>query len=100
MSATGPIAPRFWASPLRYCRWAARERPSFFWSVIIGACGPVSLVVIPPIRRAMGAETPKPIPMTYPSKLSQNVMQMADTDMTTVPSGPRKKLTGYDDDTE
>lgn len=69
MSASGRIAPRFWASPLRYCRWAARERPSFFWSVVIGACGPVSLVVIPPIRRAIGAETPKPIPMTYPSML-------------------------------
>ncbi|KAK0749415.1 hypothetical protein B0T18DRAFT_105225 [Schizothecium vesticola] len=83
MSASGPLAPRFWASPLRYCRWAARERPSFFWSVIIGASGPISLLVIPPIRRSIGAETPKPIPMTYP-----------------IPSGPRKQLTGYDDDTE
>jgi len=69
MSASGPLAPRFWASPLRYCRWAARERPSFFWSVVIGACGPISLLVIPPIRRSIGAETPKPIPMTYPSML-------------------------------
>ncbi|KAK5656204.1 hypothetical protein OQA88_4965 [Cercophora sp. LCS_1] len=83
MSATGPISPRFWATPLRYCKWAARERPAYFWSVIVGAAGPVMLVTIPPIRRAMGAENPATIPMTYP-----------------VPTGPRKKLTGYDDDTE
>ncbi|AEO54774.1 hypothetical protein MYCTH_2313956 [Thermothelomyces thermophilus ATCC 42464] len=76
-------APRFWAGPLRYWRWAARERPAFFWSVVIGALGPVTLAVVPPIRRALGDEDAAPIPLTYP-----------------VPTGPRKTLTGYDDDTE
>ncbi|KAL2132913.1 hypothetical protein VTI74DRAFT_3162 [Chaetomium olivicolor] len=75
--------PRFWAGPLRYCRWAARERPGLFWAVFIGALGPVTLVTVPPIRRAIGDYDAAPIPMTYP-----------------VPTGPRKKLTGYDDDTE
>ncbi|GAB1311753.1 n19m, NADH-ubiquinone oxidoreductase 9.5 kDa subunit [Madurella fahalii] len=80
MSATSP---RFWATPLRYCRWASRERPAYFWSVVIGACGPLTLVTVPPLRRLLGDHDAKPIPLTYP-----------------VPSGPRKTLTGYDDDTE
>ncbi|KAJ9155714.1 hypothetical protein NKR23_g2003 [Pleurostoma richardsiae] len=80
---SAPVTPRFWAGPLRYCRWAARERPAYFWSVFIGALGPVTLVVVPPIRKALGDEDAPTIPMTYP-----------------VPTGPRKKLTGYDDDTE
>ncbi|KAL2269600.1 hypothetical protein VTJ83DRAFT_1784 [Remersonia thermophila] len=75
--------PRFWAGPLRYCRWAARERPGYFWSVVIGALGPVTLVTVPPLRRAVGDYDAPPIPLTYP-----------------VPTGPRKQLTGYDDDTE
>ncbi|KAL2183246.1 hypothetical protein L209DRAFT_758744 [Thermothelomyces heterothallicus CBS 203.75] len=58
--------PRFWAGPLRYWRWAARERPAFFWSVVIGALGPVTLAVVPPIRRALGDEDAAPIPLTYP----------------------------------
>ncbi|KAL1872284.1 hypothetical protein VTK73DRAFT_1666 [Phialemonium thermophilum] len=77
------VAPHFWAAPLRYCRWAARERPAYFWSVIIGAAGPVCLAVVPPIRRALGDEDAPPIPLTYP-----------------IPPGPRKQLTGYDDDQE
>ncbi|KAG7291746.1 hypothetical protein NEMBOFW57_001766 [Staphylotrichum longicolle] len=75
--------PRFWAGPLRYWRWAARERPGMFWAVVIGALGPVSLVVVPPIRRRIGDPDAAPIPMTYP-----------------IPSGPRKTLTGYGDETE
>jgi hypothetical protein len=61
--------PRFWATPLRYCRWAARERPGYFWSVVIGALGPVTLVVVPPLRRAVGDYDAKPIPLTYPGML-------------------------------
>ncbi|KAL2017372.1 hypothetical protein VTK56DRAFT_2252 [Thermocarpiscus australiensis] len=75
--------PRFWAGPLRYWRWAARERPALFWSVCIGALGPATLAVVPPLRRRLGDPDAPPIPLTYP-----------------VPTGPRKKLTGYDDDTE
>ncbi|KAH6628466.1 hypothetical protein F5144DRAFT_604634 [Chaetomium tenue] len=75
--------PRFWAGPLRYWRWAARERPGLFWAVIIGGLGPVTLAVVPPLRHAIGDPDAPPIPLTYP-----------------VPTGPRKKLTGYGDETE
>ena len=60
------ITPRFWAAPIRYCRWASRERPAYFWSVIIGAAGPVMLFTVPPIRRALGDDDAPPIPLTYP----------------------------------
>ncbi|KAK3363445.1 hypothetical protein B0T25DRAFT_562460 [Lasiosphaeria hispida] len=83
MSATGPLAPHFWAAPIRYFRWAAREKPAYFWSVVIGAAGPVSLIVVPPLRHRFGDPDAPTIPMTYP-----------------IPSTPRKTLTGYDDDTE
>jgi hypothetical protein len=58
--------PRFWAGPLRYCRWAARERPGIFWALFIGALGPVTLITVPPIRRRVGDYDAAPIPMTYP----------------------------------
>ncbi|KAK4116973.1 hypothetical protein N656DRAFT_742802 [Canariomyces notabilis] len=76
-------SPRFWATPIRYLRWASRERPAYFWSVAIGACGPLTLAIVPPVRRWLGDEDAPPIPLTYP-----------------VPTGPRKKLTGYGDETE
>ncbi|KAL3965280.1 hypothetical protein ACCO45_002284 [Purpureocillium lilacinum] len=66
--------------PLRYCRWAARERPALFWSVIVGAAGPALMPIVPPIRHYFGDVDPAPVPVTYP-----------------VPNGPRKQLTGYDD---
>ncbi|KAJ8122129.1 hypothetical protein ONZ43_g1598 [Nemania bipapillata] len=72
--------PLFWAGPLRYWRWSARERPAFFWSIIIGGLGPIMALTVPPIRMRLGyAPSPK-VPMTYP-----------------VPTGPRKQLSGYDD---
>ncbi|KAL7793708.1 hypothetical protein V8C37DRAFT_377970 [Trichoderma ceciliae] len=74
-------APLFWSTPLKYCGWAARERPAYFWSVIIGATGPVLMPIVPPIRRMLGDIDPAPIPVTYP-----------------VPAGPRKQVTGYDDE--
>ncbi|RYC59892.1 hypothetical protein CHU98_g6328 [Xylaria longipes] len=69
--------PAFWAGPLRYCRWAARERPNYFYSIVIGAAGPVMLFTVPPVRERLGYQRTKPVPMTYP--------------------GPRQQLTGYDD---
>ncbi|KAK4151447.1 hypothetical protein C8A00DRAFT_45340 [Chaetomidium leptoderma] len=77
------VTPRFWAGPLRYVRWSARERPGYFWAVFIGALGPVSLLTVPPLRRAIGDPDAAPIPLTYP-----------------VPAGPRKTLTAYGDETE
>ncbi|KAL7621393.1 n19m, NADH-ubiquinone oxidoreductase 9.5 kDa subunit [Parahypoxylon ruwenzoriense] len=75
------ISPHFWAAPLRYCRWAAREKPAYLWSVIIGTVGLVMLPTVPPALRALGYNRSPPVPLTYP-----------------VPPGPRKKLTGYDDE--
>ncbi|OAQ67405.1 hypothetical protein VFPBJ_11000 [Purpureocillium lilacinum] len=79
-SRTMSAAPVFWSTPLRYCRWAARERPALFWSVIVGAAGPALMPIVPPIRHYFGDVDPAPVPVTYP-----------------VPNGPRKQLTGYDD---
>jgi hypothetical protein len=59
-------SPRFWATPIRYLRWASRERPAYFWSVAIGACGPLTLAIVPPVRRWLGDEDAPPIPLTYP----------------------------------
>lgn len=60
--------PLFWSTPIRYLRWASHEKPAIFWSLIIGSMGPVALVGLPPIRRALGDVDPEPIPMSYPSK--------------------------------
>lgn len=60
-------APQFWSTPFRYIRWAAHEKPAILASLCIGLMGPVALVTIPPIRRALGDVDPEPIPMTYPS---------------------------------
>ncbi|KAL3418831.1 NADH-ubiquinone oxidoreductase 9.5 kDa subunit [Phlyctema vagabunda] len=77
MSAT----PKFFSQPFRYMRWAAIEKPAIFYSVIIGSMGPVSLIVVPPIRYRLG-DGPRPkIPMTYP-----------------IPTGPRRTdLNEWDD---
>ncbi|KAL2849218.1 hypothetical protein BJY01DRAFT_210892 [Aspergillus pseudoustus] len=60
--------PQFWSTPLRYLRWASHEKPAIFYSLVIGATGPVMLVSLPPIRRFFGDVDPEPIPLTYPSK--------------------------------
>jgi hypothetical protein len=64
---SGAVPKTFWSSPIRYLRWAAHEKPAMFWSVVIGALGPVSLFAIPPMRRMVGDENPPRIPLTYPS---------------------------------
>ena len=63
------ITPRFWAGPLRYCRWASRERPALFWSCVVGGLGPVILISGRPILTRLGYEYATPIPMTYPGAL-------------------------------
>ena len=64
---SGATGPRFWAGPIRYWRWSARERPAFFWSIVVGALGPIMLVTVPPLRRRIGDHDAAPIPLTYPS---------------------------------
>lgn len=59
--------PFFWRQPVRYWRWASRERPAIFWSCVIAFAGPVMLAVVPPIRHRLGDPDAKPIPNTYPS---------------------------------
>ncbi|KAK7455366.1 NADH-ubiquinone oxidoreductase 9.5 kDa subunit [Colletotrichum acutatum] len=61
-------SPRFWAGPIRYCRWASREKPAYFWSVVLGALGPIQLAVVPPVRNFIGDYNAPPIPVTYPGE--------------------------------
>lgn len=56
----------FWSSPLRYLRWASHERPNVFYSLIIGAMGPITLLTVPPIRRSMGIVRAEAVPLNYP----------------------------------
>lgn len=61
--------PRFWAQPLHYLRWSARERPAYFWSIVIGTLGPIQIFTIPPIRRYFGDLDAPNVPVTYPGTL-------------------------------
>ena len=96
--------PRFWAGPLRYLKWSSRERPAYFWSVVIGAVGPISIPITLKIREWVGDENAPRIPVTYPGRLrSQTICLATREEMLTniffaVPTGPRKQLTGYDDE--
>ena len=100
--------PRFWAGPLRYCRWAARERPGMFFAVVLGGLGPVTVAVVPPIRYALGDPDAPRIPLTYPGmfllskKEEKNWEERERTNRRggLVPTGPRKTLTEYGDETE
>lgn len=61
-------APRFFAQPLRYLRWASHEKPAIFYAFIVGAVGPVSLLTAPTIKRLLGDDHQiERIPLTYPS---------------------------------
>lgn len=59
-------APHFWSTPFKYCRWAAREKPALFWSVVIGGIGPVMIAPVRALRFRMGDFDPAPVPTTYP----------------------------------
>ncbi|KAH9481739.1 NADH-ubiquinone oxidoreductase 9.5 kDa subunit [Psilocybe cubensis] len=72
------------ASPFRntyrYLQRQAHESPVIFYSVVIGAIGPVMAVVVPPIRESMGYKRAEMIPSTYP-----------------IPNRPRRPTVGYED---
>lgn len=66
------IPPQFWGGPIRYCRWAAREKPALFWSVVIGGFGPVAVAPVRWLRFKLGDDTPPQIPQTYPGTPTQS----------------------------
>ncbi|KAF2748233.1 hypothetical protein M011DRAFT_476841 [Sporormia fimetaria CBS 119925] len=74
------VTPEFWKTPFRYLRWAAIQKPAKFYSIAIGAMGPVTLVIAPPIRRYFNDGPIAKIPQTYP-----------------IPKGPRPRPTGFED---
>ncbi|GAA95291.1 uncharacterized protein L969DRAFT_292552 [Mixia osmundae IAM 14324] len=61
----------------------AHENPAIFYSIIIGAVGPIAVLTVPPIRRTyFGYQTPDRVPTSYP-----------------LPRRPRdESLSGYDDE--
>jgi hypothetical protein len=61
---------QFWSTPGLYIKWAARNKPAIFWSIVVGSVGPVMALVVPPMRARFG-DGPRPqIPLTYPSESS------------------------------
>ena len=58
--------PNFWAQPLRYLRYASHEHQAKFYAVLLGSAGFAVPVVVIPLRRALGYEDSKPVPMTWP----------------------------------
>lgn len=58
--------PYFWRQPLQYLRWASHEKPAIFYSIAIGSLGPLTLIVVPPIRHRFGDGPRESIPLTYP----------------------------------
>ncbi|KAI0641732.1 hypothetical protein C8Q79DRAFT_1014149 [Trametes meyenii] len=65
----------------RYLQRQAHEQPVLFYSVVIGLTGPVVLVTVPPVRKALGYRPAEPIPTSYP-----------------VPNRPRRPVQGYEDE--
>lgn len=62
-------------------RWAAHERPVVFFSLIVGAIGPIAVVTVPQYRAKLGWKPAERIPVTYP-----------------LPDRPRQPVSGYDDE--
>lgn len=67
-TAAMPAPPLFWSQPIRYMRYAAHTSPAIFYSIVIGGLGPVLLVTVPPIRKALGYEDDPMVPRSYPSE--------------------------------
>lgn len=70
-------APRFWATPLRYLKWSSRERPAYFWSLVVGAVGPISIPITLKIRQLVGDEDAPKIPVTYPGRFQLRMPSVA-----------------------
>ncbi|CAD6582540.1 MAG: hypothetical protein CYPHOPRED_002059 [Cyphobasidiales sp. Tagirdzhanova-0007] len=51
----------------RYMQRQAHENPAIFYSILVGAAGPIAVIVVPPIRKTYFGWTPPPRPpTTYP----------------------------------
>lgn len=72
------VYPRFWATPIRYLQWSARERPAYFWSIVVGAIGPISIPITLKIREWAGDENAPKIPVTYPGMFSRGRIESYD----------------------
>lgn len=62
-------APYFWHQPFRYLRYASHTKPALFWSIVLGAAGPVLFVGSIPVKRVMGIQNRPKVPATYPGML-------------------------------
>lgn len=72
-----PILTRY-----QYIRWSSHEQPTLFWTVLIGASGPLLALTATPLRRKFLFPDAPEIPLTYP-----------------IPARARDTtLTGYDDE--
>ncbi|KAN0059937.1 n19m, NADH-ubiquinone oxidoreductase 9.5 kDa subunit [Thecaphora frezii] len=65
----------------RYLQHSAHENPVIFFSLLIGSVGPISVLVVPPIRKAYGWKPAERIPTSYP-----------------LPQRERTPVTAYDDE--
>ncbi|UZJ53254.1 hypothetical protein CBS101457_002574 [Exobasidium rhododendri] len=65
----------------RYLQNSAHEKPIIFFSLIIGAIGPIAVVTVPNIRRRYGWQPSERIPTSYP-----------------IPQRQREEISGFDDE--
>lgn len=51
-------------------RYASHTSPALFWSVMLGAAGPVVFLASIPLKRKLGIAEREMVPQTYPSRFS------------------------------
>ncbi|KAG9301947.1 hypothetical protein G9A89_020991 [Geosiphon pyriformis] len=66
--------------PFRVTRQFAHEKPTYFWSLLVGTAGPLAVLIVPPIQKRIGHVRPERPPITYP-----------------MPQRPRRPTYGYED---
>ncbi|WFC98137.1 n19m, NADH-ubiquinone oxidoreductase 9.5 kDa subunit [Malassezia yamatoensis] len=66
---------------ITFQRAAAHEKPTVFFALVVGFVGPVAVLTVPRIRASYGWKPAERIPISYP-----------------LPEGPRKSVSGYDDE--
>jgi len=82
----------------------SHESPTIFWSLVLGAVGPVMVLTVPPIRRSLGYVPPEHFPTSYPRSslrcrlILQRIIQLTWYNLPTVPQRARQPVSGYDDE--